>query len=154
MSALRRDLAFWLATGLGSGLAAKAPGTFGSLAALLPWLLLRELPAWAYLLVVATTFLIGVWACSRLIEQLGSEDPGMAVIDEWVGLWLTLFLVPAHWAWVLTGLLLFRLFDILKPWPIGWLDRRLHGGFGAMADDAAAGLAGLVVLQTLVWAWT
>lgn len=154
MSALRRDLAFWLATGLGSGLAPKAPGTFGSLAALLPWLLLRELPAWAYLLVVATTFLIGVWACSRLIEQLGSEDPGMAVIDEWVGLWLTLFLVPAHWAWVLTGLLLFRLFDILKPWPIGWLDRRLHGGFGAMADDAAAGLAGLVVLQTLVWAWT
>lgn len=146
----RRSFAFWLATGFGSGLAPKAPGTFGSLAALLPWLLMRDLPAWAYLAAIVATFAIGCWACSVLIRDLGREDPGMAVIDEWVGMWITLFAAPPEWWWAAIGFGLFRLFDIWKPWPVRWADRRLHGGFGAMADDAMAGLLGLLALQGLV----
>lgn len=147
----RRGLAFWIATGGGSGLAPKAPGTVGSLVALLPWLALRELPPWAYLGLVLLTFALGVWATQQLIAQLNIEDPGLVVVDEWVGLWITLLAVPLQWYWVLAGFLLFRLFDILKPWPVGWADRQLHGGFGAMVDDALAGLMGLIALQGLIY---
>ena len=149
--AFRRGPAFWIATGLGSGLARKAPGTVGSLAALLPWLALRELPPLYYLLVVLIGFALGVWAAQQLIDKLKIEDPGLVVIDEWVGLWLTLFLLPAGWIWVLVGFALFRLFDILKPWPVGWADRKLKGGFGTMVDDALAGLLGLATLQAAAW---
>lgn len=145
----RRDAAFWVACGFGSGLARKAPGTFGTLAALLPWLLLRELPAWAYLLVVLATFVLGVWVSNVLNRRQPLDDPGWIVIDEWVGLWLALFLVPAGWMWMLSGFLLFRLFDIAKPWPVSWADRELHGGLGVMADDALAGLLALGCLQAI-----
>ncbi|MCK7594612.1 phosphatidylglycerophosphatase A family protein [Pseudomarimonas salicorniae] len=141
-----------LASGLGSGLAPRAPGTFGSLAALLPWWLLRPLPAWAYLAVTVLVFVLGVWVSERLTRQPGSEDPGWIVIDEWVGLWLALFLLPQGWPWVLAGFVLFRLFDIAKPWPVGWADRSLGGGLGVMADDALAGLMALGCLQ-LVALW-
>lgn len=146
----QRGLAFWIATGLGSGLAPRAPGTVGSAVALLPWLALRELPLPAYLLSIALVFGLGVWATQSVISRLRVEDPGLVVIDEWVGLWITLCAAPAGWIWALTGFALFRLFDIWKPWPVRWADRRLKGGFGAMADDALAGLLGLLVLQGMV----
>lgn len=148
---MRRGLAFWLATGLGSGLARKAPGTFGSAAAVLPWLLIRDLPAAGYLAVVALTFAVGVWAAQRVIDQIATEDPGLVVIDEWVGLWLTLFVLPAGWIWVLGGFLAFRAFDILKPWPIGWADRKLKGGMGTMVDDALAGVMAFLLMQLISW---
>lgn len=150
-SQVRRTPAFWIASGLGSGLAPVAPGTFGTVAALLPWLLLRELPAWAYLAVVVAVFWLGVWAAQRVIDGLNAEDPGVVVIDEWIGLWLALFLAPAGWIWMLAGFVLFRGFDILKPWPVSWADRRLKGGFGAMFDDALAGLYALLALQLAAW---
>lgn len=146
----RRSIAFWIATGFGSGLAPKAPGTFGSLAALLPWLLMRDLPWWSYLTVVVVTFAIGCWACEALIRDLGREDPGMAVIDEWVGMWITLFAAPPEWWWAAVGFGLFRLFDIWKPWPARSVDRELGGGLGAMTDDALAGAMAWLAMQGLV----
>lgn len=149
-----KGAAFWVASGFGSGLAPKAPGTVGSLTALLPWLMLRDLSLPVYLLVVVAVFLLGVWACGVVIRDLGREDPGVAVIDEWIGMWITLFAAPAGWIWVLCGFALFRLFDIWKPWPVCWVDHHVGGGFGAMADDALAGVFALASLQLLVLGWT
>lgn len=139
----------WLATGFGSGLSPIAPGTVGSTVALLPWLALRHLPLPTYALVLVAAFALGVWAAQWVIDRLGTEDPGLVVIDEFVGVWITLFAAPPGWLWAVAGLLLFRLFDIAKPRPVGYVDRRLKGGFGAMADDALAGLFALLALQIL-----
>ncbi|PTR22461.1 phosphatidylglycerophosphatase [Luteibacter sp. OK325] len=141
----------WIACGFGSGLAPKAQGTFGSLAAILPWLLLRGLsvPAWFGVIVVA--FAIGVWACNVAGRILGVDDHRSLVWDEFVGLWITLLpaLVAPWWA-VIAGFLLFRLFDVWKPWPIAWFDRRVKGGFGVMLDDVIAGLFAGVVLYLVL----
>jgi phosphatidylglycerophosphatase A len=142
----------WIACGFGSGLAPKAQGTFGSLAAILPWLLLRELsmPVWLGVIVVA--FAIGVWACDVAGRILGVDDHRSLVWDEFVGLWIALLpaLVAPWWA-VIAGFLLFRLFDVWKPWPIAWFDRRVKGGFGVMLDDVIAGIfAGIVLYLVLL----
>lgn len=139
----------WLATGFGSGLSPIAPGTVGSTVALLPWLALRHLPLSTYALVLVAAFVLGVWAAQWVIDRLGTEDPGLVVIDEFVGVWITLFAAPPGWLWTVVGLLLFRLFDIAKPRPVGYIDRHLKGGCGAMADDALAGLFALLALQIL-----
>ena len=145
---LLRHPAGWLATGFGSGLAPRAPGTVGTLVALLPWWLwLRELPPWHYALVLGCGFALGVWAADRVIAQLGSQDPGVVVWDEFVGLWLALFLAPPGWPWMLTGFAAFRLFDIWKPWPVRWADRAVHGGLGTMLDDLLAGAYAWLALQ-------
>lgn len=142
----------WIAAGFGAGFAPKAPGTVGSLAALIPWwLFMRELPLPAYLAVVVAGFGIGVWAAHWAIRKTGIEDPAFVVWDECVGMWIALCLVPAGWPWVVAAFVLFRCFDIAKPWPVSWADRKLHGGFGAMLDDALAGVYALAVLQTLVF---
>lgn len=151
--AVLRDVAGWIATGFGCGLAPRAPGTVGTLVAVLPWLALRELPLWGYLAAVLAAFALGVWAAQRVIVQLRIEDPGLVVWDEFVGLWITLIAVPDGGWWVLIGVALFRLFDIAKPWPVSWADARLKGGFGAMFDDALAGIFALIALQALAWWW-
>lgn len=142
----------WIASGLGSGLVPVAPGTFGSLAALLPWLALRELPLPYYLAALALAFALGVWACGWAMRRLGVDDPGLVVWDEFVGLWIALIAAPEGWGFAAAGFLLFRLFDVAKPWPVRWADRRLHGGFGTMLDDVLAGLYALAALQGLAWA--
>ncbi len=141
----------WIATGFGSGLVPVAPGTVGSLAALLPWWFLRglSLPIWLALLVLA--FGVGVWACGWAMRRLGVEDPGLVVWDEFVGLWIALLALPPGWPFVVAGFLLFRLFDVLKPWPIGWVDRAIKGGLGTMLDDVLAGCAALIGVQVLGW---
>lgn len=141
----------WLATGAGSGLSPKAPGTAGSIAGMLPWLLLAQLPPLAYLAVTALVFVLGTWSANWVIARTGVQDPGAVVVDEWVGLWLALFLVPAGWGWALAGFVLFRIFDILKPWPCSWADRRLKGGMGVMIDDVFAGLYALALVQAAAW---
>jgi phosphatidylglycerophosphatase A len=147
-----RHPAGWLASGLGVGLIPRAPGTFGSLAALIPWWLwLRHLPPFHYLAFVAIAFAVGVWASHWLIKKTRIDDPGVVVCDEFVGQWIALALAPSDWRWVAVGFVLFRLFDIAKPWPVGWADRKLHGGFGAMFDDALAGLYALAALQAFVY---
>ena len=133
----------WIACGLGSGLAPIAQGTFGSLAALLPWVLLRELPVGIYVLALVPAFAIGVWACDVAGRAVGVDDHRSLVWDEFVGQWLALLpllLVVAPWWMVAVAFGLFRLFDVWKPWPIGWLDGHLKGGLGVMIDDLVAGL--------------
>ena len=140
----------WIASGFGVGLAPVAAGTFGSAAALLPWFFwLRQQPPAIYLGVVAIAFAIGVAAAQWVINKTRIEDPSVVVWDEFIGQWLALFLAPTGWLWMLGGFALFRLFDIWKPWPVSWADQKLHGGFGAMFDDALAGLYALIVLQAI-----
>jgi phosphatidylglycerophosphatase A len=145
--ALLATPAGWIACGFGSGLTPKAQGTFGSLAAILPWLLLRQLSLPMYLMVVLAGFALGVWACDVAGRAIGVADHRSIVWDEFIGLWLALLpaLLAPWWAVVL-GFVLFRLFDIVKPWPISWLDRRVKGGLGVMIDDVVAGLFAAIVL--------
>lgn len=138
----------WIATGFGAGLFPKAPGTFGSLVALLPWwFLLRHLPIAWYVVVLIAAFAIGVWACGVAGKRLGVDDHRALVWDEFVGLWIALCAAPVGWPWMLTGFVLFRLFDIWKPWPVRVADRSVHGGLGVMLDDVLAGVYALIVLQ-------
>lgn len=147
--ALLATPAGWLACGFGSGLAPVAQGTFGSLAALLPWLLLRELPLPIYLAVLLAGFGAGVWACNVASRALGVADHRSLVWDEFIGQWialLPLLVLPAPWWAIAGGFVLFRLFDVWKPWPIRWLDRRVKGGMGVMIDDVVAGVFAALVL--------
>ena len=140
----------WIACGLGSGLVPRAQGTAGSLAAIVPWLWMRHLPWPHYALLTAAVFALGVWACQSAGRRLGVDDHRALVIDEFVGQWIAL--VPAvagPWWMAAAGFVLFRLFDVGKPWPIGWLDRRLKGGLGVMVDDVVAGLFAAVALGLL-----
>jgi phosphatidylglycerophosphatase A len=141
-----------LACGFGSGLAPKAPGTFGTLAAIPFWLALQILDAPWYALVVAVAFGLGIYICGRTARDIGVQDHGGIVWDEFVGLWIALALAPPHWGWILTGFVLFRLLDIWKPWPIRWFDRNVHGGLGVMLDDAVAGFGALLIMYLLLLA--
>lgn len=143
----------WIACGFGAGLSPLAPGTAGSLAALLPWLALRELPPAGYAVALALAFALGVWACAWVVRTLHTQDPSVAVWDEFVGLWIALAPLLAHrvgWMWIFAGFILFRIFDIAKPWPVSWADRRVGGGLGVMLDDALAGGYAALVLE-LLW---
>jgi phosphatidylglycerophosphatase A len=141
----------WIATGFGVGLSPKAPGTVGSLVALIPWWLwLRHMSALNYGIVLVLAFVLGIWAGGWVIAKLRVEDPGVVVWDEFLGQWIALFAAPLGWPWMLGGFALFRLFDIWKPWPVSWADRKLHGGFGAMFDDVLAGLYALAAMQGLM----
>ena len=140
-----------IATGLGAGKLPKAPGTWGSLAALLPWLLLRQLSLPSYLAMLAAVFVIGCAAAGSAEKILDTADAGPIVIDEILGMFITLTLAPHQpVAWLL-GFVLFRLFDIFKPYPVCWFDRHIHGGVGIMMDDVVAGLYALLSLQLLWW---
>jgi phosphatidylglycerophosphatase A len=97
--------------------------------------------------------LFGVWLCGKVARDLGVHDHGGIVWDEMVGIWITLWLVPADWYWLLLGLGLFRLFDTVKPWPIRWIDRQIHGGFGIMLDDVLAGIFAWLALQLIIHAF-
>lgn len=152
--AILADPAGWIAVGFGSGLSPVAPGTAGSLAALLPWFALRELPFSLYALAVALAFAIGTWASNRVIAKLRIDDPGVIVWDEFVGQWIALapllVLRGSHW-WIAAGFALFRLFDVWKPWPVSWADRRVKGGLGVMLDDVVAGIYAAAALALLVY---
>ena len=139
----------WIASGFGSGLSPFASGTAGSAVALIPWIALRTLDWPMYLLAIAIAFAIGVWASDFVIRKIGVEDPGVIVWDEFVGQWITLVplvVEPRGWPWIAAAFVLFRVFDVWKPWPASWADRNVKGGFGAMLDDVIAGAyAGVVI---------
>ena len=139
----------WLAYGFGAGLSPKAPGTFGTLVAVPIYLLLSMLPMAAYLAVLAVMIAVGIWVCGTTANDVGADDPPGIVWDEIVGFLVVMIAAPSGWIWVITGFLLFRLFDIYKPWPAGTINRRLRGGLGIMLDDIVAGLMSLVVLQSI-----
>jgi len=157
--ALLRHPFGWIACGFGSGLSPVAPGTAGSLVALLPWFVLRELPLPWFAVALVAAFAIGVIACDWAVRTLKIADPSAVVWDEFVGLWIAL--APLIWRpqssmWILYGFILFRIFDIAKPWPVSWADRKISGGLGVMLDDVFAGIyaaIALVALQQLVHAF-
>lgn len=142
-----RNPIHFLAFGLGSGAAPVAPGTFGTLAAVPLYLLLAQLPVAIYLLAVVLAFGLGIWLCERCSRDLGVHDHGGIVWDEFVGFWITMIVAPEGWQWVVAGFVLFRFFDILKPFPINYFDKHLKGGLGIMLDDAIAGTFAWFVLQ-------
>ncbi len=142
----------WIASGFGIGLSPRAPGTVGSLVALLPWwFVLQHQSLPVYLGVLLIAFIIGIWAGGWVIAKTGIEDPSVVVWDEFIGQWIALLLAPAGWLWMLGGFALFRLFDIWKPWPVSWADRKLHGGLGAMLDDVLAGVYAFATLQAIAF---
>ncbi len=137
----------WLAAGLGSGWLPKTPGTWGSLAAWLPGIGLAVYGGAAALLLAALLVLaLGCLVCARLLPLLGDDDPGWIVIDEWAGLWLAMALVAAFadvsWLHMALALAAFRLFDILKPFPIRRIEHLGPAWWSIMADDLFAGLMG------------
>jgi phosphatidylglycerophosphatase A len=139
-----------LAFGFGSGLAPYAPGTFGTLVGIPFFMLFSAVSLPIYLVLTALMFLVGVVVCERCSRDLGVHDHGGIVWDEIVGFLVTMIAVPLEWHWLLTGFLLFRFFDILKPWPIRWFDRHVSGGFGIMLDDVIAGLFALGCQHLLI----
>lgn len=148
---LLRDPGHCLALGLGSGCIRTAPGTWGTLAGLLLYSLLFWLPAPLYLGFVLVMFLVGIILCERTARALGVHDHPAIVWDEFVGIWLALALQPTGLLWLLVAFAAFRFFDIIKPWPIGWLDRRMPGGLGIMVDDLVAGGYALGLMALLQW---
>lgn len=142
----------FFALGFGSGLSPIAPGTFGTLMAVPLYLLLIQLSPGTYLALLILTFLLGIAICGMSAKKLGVHDHPGIVWDEFVGYWITMFMAPTGWIWIVVGFLLFRFFDILKPWPIRLIDRRVAGGLGIMLDDVLAGIYSLSVLQLAV-AW-
>jgi len=146
---LLRSPTLLLAFGFGSGLSPKAPGTMGTLAAIPLWWLLAQLPLTSYLVVVLIAAVVGITICGRAADQMGVHDHGGIVWDEFVGFWIAMAALPITWQSVILGFVLFRLFDILKPWPISWLDKKVSGGFGIMIDDVIAGLAAAAVIYFL-----
>jgi phosphatidylglycerophosphatase A len=124
------------------------PGTAGTLVAVPLYLLLRPLPPIGYLGLLLILFPIGIWACAKTEKELQAKDPSTIVWDEALGFLLAMTAAPPGWPWILVGFVLFRFFDILKPWPIRVLDRKVRGGLGIMLDDLLAGAMAWLLLQT------
>ncbi len=145
----------FLALGFGSGLAAKMPGTFGTLAALPLVVLLSHYASFSvYLIVTILVSIVGIWICGKTAQDMGVHDDSSIVWDEVAGMLITMLAVPLSWQTLLVGFVLFRFFDILKPWPISYLDKHVHGGFGIMIDDVLAGLFALACMHLgLVMGW-
>ena len=144
-------LAWLIATVFGSGLAPIVPGTFGTLAAL-PCAVAAALwlPLWAYLLVTLGVTVAGIWAADRTAARVGKKDPGIIVVDEAAGMLITLAGAPITWFSVAAGFVLFRLMDILKPFPARRLEA-LPGGFGIVVDDLFAGLYAAILLRAVLY---
>ena len=140
----------FIATGFYSGYLPKAPGTWGSLVGLLLFFLLHTLNLQIYLAVVAAIFVIGTFAAGEAEKIMDRKDPGLVVIDEIVGILITMIAIPATPLAMALGFILFRIFDIWKPFPIRLIDQRFHGGLGIMLDDIVAGIFSLLILQVLV----
>ncbi|MGE5545358.1 MAG: phosphatidylglycerophosphatase A [Solirubrobacterales bacterium] len=143
-----------VATWLGAGLLPRAPGTWGSAAALpFAWLLVGWGGAWALGAATVVVTLAGWWAAAVYVRRTGVADPGEIVVDEVAGQWLVLLFVPADPLLYALGFVVFRVLDIWKPWPAGWADRHIEGGFGVMADDLLAALYGTAIMAAATLAW-
>jgi phosphatidylglycerophosphatase A len=144
-------VAVFLATVAFCGYAPVAPGTFGSAAGLLVYLIVwwTRSPAIECALIVVT-FLLGVWSATEAERHFGGTDPGPVVIDEVLGMLITLAFIPVGWSGALAGFVLFRVLDVIKPYPADRFER-LHGGLGIMADDAMAGIYANLCLRLVMW---
>lgn len=136
-----------LAFGFGAGLAGKAPGTFGTLVALPVYAVMTAFPVWLYIVIVFLMAITGIWLCERTSRDMAVHDPGGIVWDEIVGMLCALIALPPNVILVTLAFVVFRLLDILKPWPINKLDESVKGGLGIMLDDILAGLITCGILQ-------
>jgi phosphatidylglycerophosphatase A len=143
--------AYFIAFGFGSGLMPIAPGTWGTLAAIPIYYLMRDLPWPLYVILTLAAFILGVWVSERVSKDLGVHDYKGIVWDEVVGYLLTMFLAPNGLFWIISGFILFRIFDIWKPQPIGWIDQKVSGGLGIMLDDVVAAVPACLILQIFAW---
>jgi len=143
------DPVLFLAFGFGSGLAKKAPGTFGTVAGIPIYLLMAQMDLLTYSGLTLLALLVGVWICDVAAKKLGEHDFGGIVWDEIVGLLITLWSAPVTWQNIGLGFVLFRFFDIVKPWPIRWVDRKVQGGLGIMLDDVLAGIFAALLLAVI-----
>ncbi len=144
-----KDPVVFVAMGLGSGLSPKAPGTAGTLLTVPLVYFLQQQTLFIYGLVTLFVLLTGSWICGYAAKKLKVHDHSGIVYDEVAGFLITMFMAPAGWSWMLAGFILFRFFDAVKPWPISWLDKNIHGGFGIMFDDVIAGVFSLLCLLLL-----
>jgi len=136
----------FLAFGLGSGTSPIMPGTMGTLLAVPLYLVLQPLSLPIYLTIVMVMLLAGIYICGVTAKDIGVPDHSGIVWDEIVGYLITMTFAPNGWIWVVLGFCLFRVFDIIKPWPIGWIDRTFKNGLGMMMDDVLAGVyAGIII---------
>lgn len=148
------DPALVVATGFGSGLVPRAPGTAGTVVAALLWVaVFVHLPWFAQGILCVVAALFGIWLCDRAVVELGVEDHPAIVWDEFAGVWIALWLAGPGWLAVLIAVVLFRVLDIAKPWPVGAAERAWRGGVGVMADDLVAGVlaGGLTAIVLAVY---
>ncbi|WP_454780580.1 phosphatidylglycerophosphatase A family protein [Legionella sp. WA2022007384] len=148
-----QDPIYFIAFGFGSGLMPTAPGTWGTLAAIPVYLLLMGSNWVVYLLFTLLAFLLGVWVCEKVSQDLGVHDYKGIVWDEVVGYLLTMFMAPHGVKWMICGFVLFRIFDIWKPQPIDYIDQKVRGGFGIMLDDVLAAVPAWLLMQLLAWSF-
>ena len=145
-----RFVALALATSFGVGYVPFAPGTFGSVVGVLLWYLLPA-SATVQLVAILAAFAAGAWSGGIAERHFGNTDPGPVVIDEVMGMWITLFLNPVGWQGAIIAFFIFRAFDVIKPYPADRLEM-LHGGVGVMADDGMAAVYSNLVLRAVVFA--
>lgn len=148
-----KDPVVFIALGFGSGLSPKAPGTAGTLMTVPLVYFLQQQTLLVYVLVTLFVLITGSWVCGYAAKKLQVHDHSAIVYDEVAGFLCTMFMVPANWTLMLTGFVLFRFFDAVKPWPISWLDKNMHGGFGIMFDDVVAGIFSLLCLMLLQYGY-
>lgn len=143
----------WLALGFGTGLVPKAPGTAGTLVAIPLILLTAPYSFLVKLVILVAISLVGIYLCGKSAELLGVHDHGAIVWDEIAGFYLTALFIPVTPLWLILGFISFRIFDIIKPWPIKQLDAQVHGGLGIMVDDIIAGIfaGGILYLARLIF---
>lgn len=149
LQSIWRNPIHFIACGFGTGAIPIMPGTFGSIIGVLLYLMLATLPLWAYLLITVALLGMGVYLCQRTGRDFGVADHPALVWDEIASFPLVLIAIAPSWYYVLAGFILFRIFDISKPWPISWFDQHVHGGFGVMLDDVLAALLSWLVLYII-----
>ncbi len=147
---IMRNPVLFLAFGFGSGLSRLMPGTMGTLAAIPVYLLFIQTNFWLYSVLTLLVMVAGVWICDAAAKKLGVHDFGGIVWDEIAGFLITMWWVPFSWYAVFLGFVFFRVFDILKPWPINWIDRKVDGGLGIMLDDVIAGIMAAGVVWIII----
>ncbi len=138
-----------LALGFGSGLCPKAPGTMGSLVVVPICMLLVYCPWYLTLLLCLVTLMIGTYAASITEKAMGMHDNSAIVIDEFLGMFISVLFYPPSWYYALLAFVLFRVFDILKPFPVNYVDKKVSGGLGVMLDDVLAGIYALIMAQII-----
>ncbi len=143
--------AYFIAFGFGTGLMPFAPGTWGTLIGVVLYTLIAPLPQAFYFLLLLIFFGLGVYVSTHISQELGIDDYKGIVWDEVVGFCVTMTMVPCHSIWLIIGFILFRLFDVCKPWPISFIDQHIKSGLGIMLDDVLAGVCASLILHSLIW---